>query len=528
MLESVNHRIARGRSTYQALDEQYRKAGDNASRLRLLEENIGTLYHPEEAAVMRSNIEHDREEWDKQQRVTKAIGEIDADPFAAREKYEREAPEGEDPTEWARMRDHLRARLSNERNAIVDTIKEGIAAGKITRPNQLDEWNDELGAAAVANLKAGMAKAADAEYQRAIKLPENQALLIGQITATLDTIDPYDIAARVILEQQLDAVAEGPSKNYLREEIARKIRGEAPQAADTILKAGMEALKNAADMNDFGPVKPPAAKKVELRDALKAGWLKDIKKLQAQGFSEDQAEAIREAAREDAALGQKKFTELWKERPQQSANAAPFDVAVADAIRGENATLQWDADIPPEERAAHEQAARTYGQAVQEFQAWAARHPKASEADMNTKLRELGSRAGRVAPATTVKPPPARRDSSTSMNLPKTGIKLSNYGYKSDTTPDSYSARGIGHSDNQLIPGKSAAITKSLATRLGLKHGDKIKVETTKGTFEVYYHDTVPSYDKRTGPLPETIDIYRPQDGSNSWGGKVLNISKVS
>jgi hypothetical protein len=126
-------------------------------------------------------------------------------------------------------------------------------------------------------------------------------------------------------------------------------------------------------------------------------------------------------------------------------------------------------------------------------------------------------------------PDPTAADDTTktsSYQFPKP-IKLSNYGYPSDTTPDSFSAKGIGHSNNQLIDGVSAAITKSLATELGLKSGDWFVAQTTEGPFRLRYDDTVPETDKRTGPLPPTIDIYRKTRGSNSWGGKVLALQKI-
>lgn len=111
---------------------------------------------------------------------------------------------------------------------------------------------------------------------------------------------------------------------------------------------------------------------------------------------------------------------------------------------------------------------------------------------------------------------------------PEKGIKLSNYGYASDSTPDSYSAAGIGHANNKLESGVSAAITKSLANRLGLKTGDWVEVQTADGkTLRRRYDDTVPSYDKRTGALPETVDLYE-KGGSNSFGGRVTSIRKVT
>jgi len=106
-------------------------------------------------------------------------------------------------------------------------------------------------------------------------------------------------------------------------------------------------------------------------------------------------------------------------------------------------------------------------------------------------------------------------------------IKLSNYGYASDSTPDTYSSNGIGHRNNRLTDEKSAAISKSLATSLGLQHNDWFRISTTKGTLVLQYGDTVPSYDKRTGPLPPTIDVYRRNNGNNSWGGKITSFQKL-
>ena len=126
-----------------------------------------------------------------------------------------------------------------------------------------------------------------------------------------------------------------------------------------------------------------------------------------------------------------------------------------------------------------------------------------------------------------VLPMPPQDGPKTSAIQFKQPIKLSNYGYTSDTTPDSFSSAGIGHSNNKLIDGTSAAITKSLANQLGIKSGEWFIAKTTKGDFRLRYDDTVPATDKRTGPLPPTIDIYRKSKGSNDWGGKVLGFQKI-
>jgi bifunctional DNA-binding transcriptional regulator/antitoxin component of YhaV-PrlF toxin-antitoxin module len=115
------------------------------------------------------------------------------------------------------------------------------------------------------------------------------------------------------------------------------------------------------------------------------------------------------------------------------------------------------------------------------------------------------------------------------MPLPKDGeaIKLANYGYDSDSSPDTNSnILKIGHANNKLEDGVSAALTKSLAQRYGLKTGDFFEITTADGkTMKRRYDDTVPrSY--RGKSLPETVDLYE-RGGSNKFGGKVVEIKPL-
>lgn len=106
-------------------------------------------------------------------------------------------------------------------------------------------------------------------------------------------------------------------------------------------------------------------------------------------------------------------------------------------------------------------------------------------------------------------------------------LKLSNYGYASDSSPDTNSnVLKIGHSNNKLEDGVSAALTKSLASRLGLKTGDMFEAVTADGTvLKRRYDDTVPGTYKGK-PLPETVDLYS-INGNNNFGGTVTSIKKL-
>lgn len=104
------------------------------------------------------------------------------------------------------------------------------------------------------------------------------------------------------------------------------------------------------------------------------------------------------------------------------------------------------------------------------------------------------------------------------------GFKLSNYGYDSDSSPDYNSnVRRVGHANNKLEDGVSAALTKSLARKYGLKTGDYFEAVTADGkVLKRRYDDTVPTT-YRGRALPETVDLYE-RSGKNSFAGKVLEI----
>lgn len=106
----------------------------------------------------------------------------------------------------------------------------------------------------------------------------------------------------------------------------------------------------------------------------------------------------------------------------------------------------------------------------------------------------------------------------------KGGYKLSNYGYSSDSSPDYNSnVLRIGHSNNKLEDKVSAALTKSLAKRYGLKTGDYFEAETADGqVLRRRYDDTVPTTYKGRA-LPETVDLYE-LAGNNKFGGSVVGI----
>lgn len=378
--------------------------------------SAGILLPEEEARALR--------EWDRRMLERQMQMDMMEDPLGWKESHPLDKPPaGIEPIQWNQWHRQADAILRQQSDEISDAVLDNIVDGKITAPQEIDAVTQGIRPLERQKLKDALERWNTAGAVQRRNDPANISAAVGQFYSRLpdwqpdaEGSDPGGVDLRMLIEE----LPEGhPMRDKMRESMtARKNRME--MQVKTRADQAMKSLQQAAERGDFGPLKPPAARKVELRKALADGWLKDVNKLQAQGFSREQALEIREAAMTGPSTGQTKFNELWKERPQQSANAQPFDIAVADAVRGENAFLQWDADIPQEELAAHESAVRAYGEAMKEMEQWTRLNPDAPDPAISAKLRELGSKSARLAPQTgPVKPPPSRQPATTSMNLPK-------------------------------------------------------------------------------------------------------------
>ena len=93
------------------------------------------------------------------------------------------------------------------------------------------------------------------------------------------------------------------------------------------------------------------------------------------------------------------------------------------------------------------------------------------------------------------------------------------YGYKGDPYGDRNSLMGIGNHNNQLGY-NSVALSKQTAQKLGLKPGDKLRVNTPAGEKVVNYDDTIPSEYGQ-----DRVDFYNP-NGKLSFDGANITVKK--
>lgn len=435
-----------------------------------------------------------------------------------------------DPNSRARMSKMTQGYAREAMSDAVDHANDSMADGSITTPEQLKAKVGGLVPPRVLeHLQGELAKRWDAATIAERAQPAYQEKVVGEMSAMLSGFNPEDPEYDkkfVEMSSLVSTLPSGAVKETLNSQLKNARKGPADDKT-----YGEYVLRQMDERNSA--VKRVEPDKIKVLDLAKAGYLKDEPKSMRQGFSASQAKKIKDAADESPEAGQKMFNDLWKDRPNGSLQASEFEIATGKALRMGNATVDWN--DPTSETAAmtaNNAISQTQGIAKMKMIQFLRLKPEASQAEIDEKFTQYTGEHVRLQASGGLlgTRPTMGGDNTASDTLlpPKSGIKLSNYGYPSDTTPDTNSANGIGHRNNSLIAGESAAISKSLADRLNLKHGDKVKVETTKGDFEVFYHDTVPSTDSRTGDLPETIDIYRPKDGSNSWGGNVTGVTKIT
>lgn len=105
------------------------------------------------------------------------------------------------------------------------------------------------------------------------------------------------------------------------------------------------------------------------------------------------------------------------------------------------------------------------------------------------------------------------------------GMKISRYGYKGDSTPDHNSSVGIGafgfdSQPGSLNPGKSLALSPDIVQQYGLRPGDSVQVQLSDGsTLLGQYADKTGDDPKTHLPLLGRVDIYDPQGQYTSIDG---------
>lgn len=501
------------------------------------------FYDPSNAAVSRSmldDIKRDNPEitpegWEalemRYEEFTKKADSLHAANTEPRAWLEANREPGSDLALWEVTRRAATRRLADLVNEDQSRVLNALANGSVNVEG-VEALTPNMDDAQRAKLVEFVEDAHNANYQKVLRSPENQARLTGSLTAQIHTFDPVEdrgTEKELSILRNLDGVVDPHIKERLTQSYKDSIN-ELESTKKGNFETGLDQINVHFSQIESRVTKPPM--EVENRSVLshlQDGFFNDPEKLKALGLSDDQIDEVRKRGTVDAQAGYLK--EIWEERPKQ-VYASPDAVALAEATVKKGGSL---GAIFSSKDKLNVEASEAYhrklnslneekGRMVESYSRWAAQNPAATYDDHLNKSREIAQESREQQARSATIPSSA---SSQSASAWRTNLKLSNYGYASDTTPDSYSRKSIGHASNMLRDGQSAAISKSLAKKLGLKRGAVLEIQTTQGKRVVTYDDTVPPGDKRTGPLPETIDIFRKSEGSNEWGGRVQGVKLI-
>ena len=527
---------------------EYEERGDfESSRARVRD---SVLFSDAEKKRSLLDIDDREDRWLKQQEakqrgeLNKAVElDIIKDPFGARDRLDHNIL-------WTHLDDYGREVYKRKADAAIvsaqkDIYNQGldrIESGELLSEQDINTIGQRLTPRGLARLHDFAEESRNDDLKEEINSPEYQSELASSLTSLILDIDPKNIKGsdqELELLKGIRQVRDPDIKNRLQESY-KAVLGESQEESATRYTQGLKILKDhfKGISSSASQYEPEVVKRSTLSH-LDDGFFDDTEKLKALGASDDQIKWIRAATEEfDGIKGKDKQTTVKAQakRFQQiyrnfegEATADDETLRLAEAVGNgkfnttfsEYEVVDEDAKLASLKELNNTRLAQA--KKIEEYTKWHSQNPEAGYDEHVKQINMLGVQATEDSLRQHRLP---TRDQSVGRSF-KTSLKLSNYGYSSDTTPDSYSKKSIGHASNRLRDEQSAAITKSLAVKLGLKRGAVIEIQTTKGSRLVTYDDTVPSTDKRTGPLPETIDIFRKGKGSNKWGGKVTGVKMI-
>ncbi len=371
--------VDRGRAAFESTFQVAVDAGDTAAQERTISTATEAgIIDNKQAAAYRVQA---REETEERQ----AMAEIQTDAItwaAANANPDRTAP-GFDGVKHANRMQLARRVISGQTLSVYHSVALHIEAGRITRPEQIDERTDRLTATANKRLKEMLAGRADAAPQTGRPAQEVQHQLAGDVGARLLSYradgEDYD-GELVEIADRIRKMEEGPLRETYEQYLQDAVSGTKRQPR-TAAEWYRRAIDRAWENNHFGRQRPPVHR-VDISPLLERGLLRDREKLEQVGLPEEDIRYIGgdpgTAADDQAAAT--RFAERYGALREKKAVADPFLQAVFTTL-GEG-RMMMDYTTPEEDAEAERKnvAARArYGAALTTYSSWLQRNKGADE-----------------------------------------------------------------------------------------------------------------------------------------------------
>jgi len=342
-----------------------------------------------EAGFEQSEIDQVERETDRIAANADLQREVIADPAGMAEKladpdFVAKTP-GITIADANRLEEEARRLQRQQAYDVIETANNGMADGTITRPEQIDQrFGGKVSPSLLERMKEDLGTRLEAKDLAKRQTPAYLHEVTGYVTAQLDSytpeVDGFD-EVFYSLDRAIRTLPEGVEKARLNNRLDAKRKGvieDYTEAADETRAQMREAYKGGA----FGE----GTARKSANDIMTAGLLQDRVKLQARGFTADQADDI--ADEKDSYKSLLKFRELSKEVEgfdyTEGFDKQAFELLAA----GKSGFI----DYPDEGNISKANAA--YGKAVSEFERWHKIYPRATKTEREQKLQSLMSTEG--------------------------------------------------------------------------------------------------------------------------------------
>lgn len=320
------------------------------------------------------------------------LAHINADPNGWLQENPTDKPLPDyNPIEWQKLQDYAQQRLRSHTYDAASKIQDAIVEGKITTPEQIDQYAADLRPSAREELKITLLKNADAADKSLRASPEYQAQTVGQVSAMLADYQPAsdDFDRQFV---QMDALTRTLPEGAVKAELQRRIkdvRDGKLSEIKTHADSAMAALDAAYKGGRFGKLSDGTAEMTTAR-VLNDGFLTDQTKLASLGLTPDQIKSVTTAGSPAKQL--EAFRSLgptWNQR--QNITADPFTAAAAEALLNEKTTVSYLSPEAEDEAISARIAAETkYGNAKTKLAEFLKINPNATPEQIDQKVFEIG------------------------------------------------------------------------------------------------------------------------------------------
>jgi len=301
-----------------------------------------------------------------------------------------------------RAKDAARGKVKELAFDSVETAQDEIVSGKITDPRQIDENPRYAGLRPMVRekLKRGLA---DFQAQKAYGLmnsPEAQQQVIGKVSSLLSTWEPKAAEDADVKYAEIAGLIGQLPEGSMQTELMRQakaIRTGAWAESTSHADAAMKALDAAAKEGRFGKA-PPDSEPQSVKRLLDAGFLSSVDKLKSLGLSTEAAQGVAEAAGSEKDPIKKHSAQLkalralapyWNQRGTPTASG--FDQAAAEAmLNGADSVKYTSPEAEDAAISAKMDVEKKVGEAKQRLNDFLRLNPKATPAEIDDKIREIG------------------------------------------------------------------------------------------------------------------------------------------